>query len=223
METVKTLSRIIISALAVVMCINLVARSSLRTITRYSDFNERLSAENPLTIVMAYTEPKGLEREQRKAIDHAQSGFRNVSRTDDYEKIKTKFVQVNLDKVPTIADEHGLDKDPGQAHILLFKRGQFVTKKVIHLSDDDDTKNMLHRTAQQLIEENFGDYIRDKIEEQEEYEKELRLQRAAAPRVYSDPLWDYWYHGYYPYRYPYYSYPYYRRNPGFGFYINVGN
>lgn len=199
----------------VIVSINLSAKvRSIRDLKRFDDY---VSLNYLITVVMAYTQPKGLSSTEKRAIREAERGLRDISENVVYKKVKVKFAQVNLDRVPQIADDYQLTKDPHTVSLLFFRRGQLIATAPVEL-EESSAYGAVYNATKDGIEQNFAEYINQILQEMQDLEEELARTRAAAPRYitpwYSSPWWDYYYHGYY---YPYYRY----RRPGFGFHISL--
>jgi len=205
---------------SIVVGLNLLARvSSARD---FKALNNNTAPEYPIAIAMAYTRTNDMEKEARNALRQAERGFNDASNVKIHKALrkKIKYSKVNLNKVPAVADEYGLSKEPDIVTILIFKDGKMVTALPIRLSEAT-TDDEISATVQDAIDNNVGHYINTIIDEYNEHQKDLEVARAKRDTYYyrdrwgySNPWWDYYYHGYYnPHHYPHHS--------GFGFYIGV--
>jgi hypothetical protein len=218
MSIKKIVPGIFISGILIVASINVLAKVS--TIRDMKKFDDKVSAAQPLTVVMAYSKPKGIDRDQRKAIREAEQGLRDASKNDVHEAIKTVFGSVNLEKVPHLITEYKLNNDPHKVSLLFFKRGQLVMTETTSI-DKETAQENIYTLIMNTFNNHFGNYIKSILTELAKLQKEVEIARAQAPRMVVDPyynsMWDYAYHGYYrPYRRHYYR-PY----RGFGFYMNA--
>jgi hypothetical protein len=217
MRHFKFLSALVLLSAVIITSVNLVAKvSSVRDLKRFDNY---VSAEYIITIVLAYTQPKKMDSDGRRAIREAERGFRDASDNNIHKKIKMKFVKVNLDRIPELVSEYNLSKDQNNASIVLFKRGRHVATAQVKLKKDS-ARNAVYNETKDAINDNFGSYIDNILQEIADLEADIAVARASAPRYDYNPFysswWDHSYHGYYhPYHHRYYH------RPGFGFHINL--
>lgn len=218
MKRIKFATYLIVLAGTIIFGLNILARvSSARD---FKALNSKTSQEYPIAVVMAYTSFKGMEKGTRNALREAQSGFSDASSIKTHKALrgKIKYTKVNLDAVPAVADEYGLNKDPEIITLLIFKDGKKVSATYLRLTENT-TEDSVSSKVQDILDDSAGYYINRIIDDYVEHKKDLEIARAERDYYYVDPWysrspwWDYYYHGYYDHHY--------RRRPGFGFYINV--
>jgi hypothetical protein len=136
-----------------------------------------------LAIVMTYNKEKGLEKDQRRAIDGAKKGFYTLSKNDKFQRADMRFVRANLAKESGIIDEYNVSEDPNMVTFLLFQDGDPISRPhsvSIKNKDKDDVDDLVEREARKLINRSFGRRINRIIEDKEDREWELKKIRAEA-------------------------------------------
>lgn len=210
----KNMVRFLLTILVAIGCVTVVAK--VRSVRDTKSFDNYVSPEHAITVMIGYTQPDKPPKDQLKQIREAERALRDICENKVYRKIPMQCIKVNLFKVDQIADEYNLTKDPETLFILLFKKGRLVTKIPVTLNEAD--RDFIYKTIKEGIEEHLGEFIDQKIDEINELEADIARARAAAPQYIVDPyynsFWDYAYHGYYnSYHRPY---PY---RAGFGWYF----
>ena len=188
---------------AIIAALHLISKVS--TIKEFKNLDQFTSRKYPFAVVMAYTEvKKGMTNEQKKAHRNARRAFQHISQKKIHRRVKIKYAKVNLERVPTVADEYSLKKDLDAVHVLLFNDGHLKAKVPLTLHENQ-TEDDIYALVDNTIETHLGDQIDRAVEDARELDRQEELERAKYAGAYSyvNPWFDYVYHGYsHPYYYP---------------------
>jgi hypothetical protein len=216
----------VFSALLLTVGITIIGTLSAKVVSLHDEqgFDDKVSSKYPITVVMAYTQPKKIDHEIKRKLREAQSGFRDASQRDNYEYVHIKFISFNTEKIGGVTQKYQLSTDPEKVSVLLFKNGKMVEKTEIKI-DIFNTRHEVYNATKEMIDEKLGAFIDRLITARKE--QDLAIERAQAEA--STFAFENWWNGWGPYNdcyhygcYPNYSHSYHQGwYPGSGFAIFV--
>jgi hypothetical protein len=162
-----------------------------------------------LAVVYLYELKPGTEEGDRyTTIDDNHTVLRLLSRNYRYSRARVEFISANLqrDDLDQLKKRYGITKPDT---LLLLRNGkQYKNARL--------TGTFKREEVRKLIDDNFGDFIDDKLAEREEARRRYEAQQPRREKTTYVTYAPYWgpAYGYPGYAYPYYGY--YRG--GFGYY-----